>query len=64
MSEPMFGWESLARGVIDGGARVLTSYPGAPVTKVVEGALEGSSQVTRVQTEVVMAALEAGSDTA
>jgi ribonuclease PH len=32
--------------------------------RLVDLALEGASQVTRVQTEVVMAALEAGSDTA
>ena len=44
MNRTMSGWESLAQGVIHAGTRVLTSYPGAPVTKVVEGVIRVARQ--------------------
>ncbi len=37
------GSESIARAVIDAGTRVATSYPGGPVTKVVEKLIELAS---------------------
>ncbi len=44
MNKTMTGAESLARGILDSGAGVLTSYPGGPVTGVVETALKGAKE--------------------
>ena len=44
MSTTMTGIQSLARGILDSGAKVLTSYPGGPVSGVVEEAIRGAGE--------------------
>ncbi len=69
MGVVMKGYESLARAVIDGGARVAASYPGGPATGVVETLIEEAaggglyvewSSSEKVAFEVALGASTAG----